>query len=221
MARAWYDPTTAHVRHHRPFYAALFVGVLVWLLAGVAAPPLHLALSGNTFFGAYLMLMVRMTRTFQASELRRRASFADEGNLLIIIITLAAIVLSFGSIFSLLNTAQRPDALQLGLLLLTVPLGWTTLHTIMAFHYAHLFYRREVSERNENAGGLKFPNSPDPGVWDFLYYSFVVGMTAQVSDVQVVSPEMRRITLAHGVVSFFFNTVILTLAVNVAVRASH
>ena len=221
MARAWYDPMSAHVRHHRPFYAALFLGVLVWLLAGVAAPPLHLALSGNAFFGAYLLMIVRMTQKAQASELRRRASFADEGNLLIVLITLAAIVLSFGSIFSLLNTTQQPDALQLALLLLAVPLGWTTLHTIMAFHYAHLFYRRQVSDRSKHAGGLQFPNTPEPGIWDFLYYSFVIGMTAQVSDVQVSSQEMRRMTLAHGVVSFFFNTVILALAVNVAVGAAH
>jgi uncharacterized membrane protein len=166
-------------------------------------------------------MIVRTTRKAQAPELRRRASFADEGNLLIVLITLAAIVLSFGSIFSLLNATQQPDALQLGLLLLTVPLGWTTLHTSMAFHYAHLFYRPQISDRNDNAGGLQFPNSPEPGIWDFLYYSFVVGMTAQVSDVQVVSSDMRRMTLAHGVVSFFFNTVIVALAVNVAVGAAH
>jgi uncharacterized membrane protein len=32
---------------------------------------------------------------------------------------------------------------------------------------------------------------------------------------------MRRVTLAHGVISFFFNTVILALAVNVAVGSVH
>ena len=58
----------------------------------------------------------------------------------------------------------------------------------------------------------------EPGSWDFLYYSFVVGMTAQVSDVQVLSTAMRRVTLAHGVVSFFYNTVLLALAVNVAIK---
>ena len=98
-------------------------------------------------------------------------------------------------------------------------LGWTTLHAIMAFHYAHLFYSRHPETAAADAGGLEFPHSQEPGSWDFLYYSLVVGMTAQVSDVQVTSTRMRKITLVHGVVSFFFNTVIVALAVNVALSA--
>jgi len=66
-------------------------------------------------------------------------------------------------------------------------------------------------------GGLVFPGRSDPGAWDFLYYSFVIGMTAQVSDVAVTSPALRRLTLAHSVVAFFYNTVLITLAVNVVV----
>jgi uncharacterized membrane protein len=68
-----------------------------------------------------------------------------------------------------------------------------------------------------DVGGLSFPDSREPSVWDFLYYSFVIGMTAQVSDVQVTNTAMRRITLVHSVVSFFLNTVLIALAVNVAV----
>ena len=64
---------------------------------------------------------------------------------------------------------------------------------------------------------LDFPGQGDPGAWDFLYYSFVVGMTAQVSDVQVTTTVMRRATLLHGVVSFFFNTVFIAMAVNAGV----
>ena len=136
------------------------------------------------------------------------------------LITLAAIVLSLGSIFSLLNAPGARDELQLALSLVSVPLGWVTLHTVMALHYAHLFYDVHPSRRAA-AEGLQFPATAEPGLWDFLYYAFVVGMTAQVSDVQVLDTRMRRVTLAHGVVSFFFNTVILALAVNVAVGVAH
>ena len=134
---------------------------------------------------------------------------------MIIFITLGAIALSLGSIFLLLNAPEYPDALHLLLSVISVPLGWTTLHTVMAFHYAHLFYARHPSNSTIDWGGLSFPQTQEPGSWDFLYYSFVIGMTAQVSDVQVLGTEMRRVTLAHGVVAFFFNTVILALAVNV------
>jgi uncharacterized membrane protein len=210
-----------HMRHHQHFYASLAIGVLVWMMAGVVAPPLHLALAGDTFFGAYLAMMLGMIPRITVYDLRKKAAVTDEGNIIIVLFTLAAIVLSFGSIFSLLSTSRQPNMPQLILLLLSVPLGWIALHTIMAFHYAHLFYRRRVSDMNEDAGGLQFPGTSDPEVWDFLYYSFVVGMTAQVSDVQVISTAMRRMTLVHGVVAFFFNTVIVALAVNVAVGTAH
>jgi uncharacterized membrane protein len=98
-----------------------------------------------------------------------------------------------------------------------VPLNWATLHTIMAFHYAHLFYApsEEGGAKMRDAAGLEFPKTKEPSVADFVYFSFVVGMTAQTSDVDVTSRVMRNTTIAHAVVAFFFNTVILALAVNV------
>ena len=97
-----------------------------------------------------------------------------------------------------------------------VPLGWLTLHTLAAFHYANLYYAPRPGGRE--AGGLDFPGTKEPGPWDFLYFAFVIGMTAQVSDVAVRTAQMRRAALAHGVASFFYNTVILALAVNAAVN---
>jgi uncharacterized membrane protein len=103
-----------------------------------------------------------------------------------------------------------PDQPTLRLILAAVTVlgSWSLIHTIFALHYAHLYYGMA-------AGGLIFPGGGDPNYWDFLYYSFVVGMTCQVSDVQVASPRLRRLTLLHGVLSFFFNTVILALAVSI------
>ena len=89
------------------------------------------------------------------------------------------------------------------------------LHTLAAFHYANLFYA--PAPGGGEARGLDFPGSPEPDPWDFLYFAFVIGMTAQVSDVAVRSTALRRTALAHGVASFFYNTVILALAVNAAI----
>lgn len=87
------------------------------------------------------------------------------------------------------------------------------MHTVFGMHYAHNFYGD--SENRAARHGLDFPGEPDPDYRDFTYFSFVIGMTCQVSDVQVTSREMRRLVLIHGVLSFVFNTVILALTVNI------
>jgi uncharacterized membrane protein len=87
----------------------------------------------------------------------------------------------------------------------------------MAFHYADIHYFDDPATAQDDARDLDFPGKGEPCAWDFLYFSFVVGMTAQVSDVQVKTTVMRKAVLWHGVVSFFFNTVFIAMAVNAAV----
>lgn len=216
-----------HVRHHGRFYASVLVGIVVWALAvawEATVPwqwwdqPVHLLLAGDAFFGVYVVLMAFLATGSTADELRRRARYEDEGIVLIILIALSAIALSIGSIFAVLADTGHPASLSLALAIASVPLGWLTLHTILAFHYAFLYYTSESAAGKDphDAGGLQFPETQEPTGWDFLYYSFVLGMTAQVSDVQTASAAMRRLTLFHSIVSFFYNTVILALAVNVA-----
>jgi uncharacterized membrane protein len=134
-------------------------------------------------------------------------------------VTLATIALSLTSLARLLANTDGNSWLLL-VAIANVPLGWATLHTVMAFHYAHLYYSASDDAENEkgDARGLEFPKTEQPSILDFIYYSFVVGMTAQVSDVQTSSQAMRRTTVIHGVTSFLFNTVILAFAVNVVTR---
>lgn len=212
-----------HLRHHWRFYASALIGVLLSLAMGRVAPALRLVAAGDGFFVAYLLLAGWLVARRPTPEhLRRRASSEDEGITVIVVITLIAIVLSFYSIFSILDEAQ-PGFVHLTLALIGVPLGWLTFHTVMAYHYAHLYYGQSKAEggKRRDIGGLSFPGDQPPSALDFLYYSFVVGMTAQVSDVQVKATGMRRLTLIHGVASFFFNAVILALAVNVAAGLTH
>jgi uncharacterized membrane protein len=91
------------------------------------------------------------------------------------------------------------------------------LHTVMTFHYANIFYKGSAQDRKKEKA-LEFPGGGgEPGVTDFLYFSLVIGMTAQVSDVQVQTTRMRRAVMVHGIVSFFFNTVLIAMAVNAVV----
>lgn len=211
-----------HTRHHGRFYLALAVGIVVFVLTGVAAMPLRLAAAGDAFYGVYLLAMMLHAGRGTPHVLRRRATYEDEGMIIIVIITLAAVALSVTTMVLLLNAQGRPDTLTLVLTIASVPLGWLTLHTVAAFHYGHLYYvRAEHNGKGRDAAGLSFPDTEEPGSWDFLYFSFVIGMTAQVSDVQVLTMPMRRLVIIHGVVSFFYNTVLLALAVNIVVALTH
>lgn len=208
-----------HVWRHRQFYLSVLLGIFAWLMTASLTPPLRLAIAGDTFFAANLVLMVALAMRVTPDQLRNWASIDDEGIIIIVIITLVVISFSLISIFSVLNQSHRPNAVLLILSIASAPLGWFMLHTVAAFRYAHLYYAEAISTSTSRSevGGLKFPDTEEPTAWDFLYYSFVLGMTAQVSDVQVLTTSMRKLALAHGIVSFYFNTVLIALAVNAAV----
>jgi uncharacterized membrane protein len=180
---------------------------------GAALP---LALAGTAFFAAYLIATATLV-TGTPEALRRRASYADEGLPLILLLTVAAAAAGLVAIFALVNAPGPGSAPRLAIAIADVVLGWTTLHTVAAFHYGHRYYTAAgTDDAPADAGGLAFPETKTPHLHDFLYFAFTVGMTAQTSDVAVTSRAMRRLALAHGVVAFFYNTLILALAVNVA-----
>jgi len=208
-----------HLRRHRWFYIALCAAIVSFASAGGAPLNARIAVSGDIFYLVYLVLVGMFELPTSQQRFRAWAGEEDEGLLLITIITLTVVGFSLASIFSFLNAGKRPDAILLVVVLASAPLGWFVLHTSASLHYAHYYYGRYVGDPagRGGSGGLKFPGTEEPGVWEFLYYSFVVGMTAQVSDVQVTSTRMRRLTLAHGVISFFYNTVLIAMAVNVIV----
>lgn len=197
------------IERHGRFLAALGLGAAIF----AATWPFELPLVERGLIGfdgfafAYLGLTFARLGHVTAAMLRRKAETDDEGMPLIILLTMGAVGASLVAIWLAL-TGKETNALGLTLALAAVPLGWAVVHTVAAFHYAHLHYSPEAACR------LEFPDQAAPEVWDFLYFAFVLGMTAQTSDVQIASVRMRRAVLAHSVASFFYNTVILALAVN-------
>ncbi|TAG19652.1 MAG: DUF1345 domain-containing protein [Rhodobacterales bacterium] len=203
-----------HLTHrHGRFLAAFAVGAVIASAGWVQGlpPVLVLLAGGNTFFVLYLVQMARLIRASGPAQLRAHAAEADEGVALILGLTLLAISVSITAIFLVLNADDSSLAIRLTALV-SIPLGWTTVHVLAAMHYAHLFYHGAH-------GGMEFPGKGDPEAMDFVYASFVIGMTAQVSDVTITSRKIRQAVLVHSVVSFFYNTVILALAINAAVTA--
>jgi uncharacterized membrane protein len=207
------------VDRHRRFLAAFGVGVVAALLAHLVGLDawLKVLLSADLFYVAYLFLMLPLTRLTPAS-LRQRASGEDEGVLLIIAMAFVAVAMGLAAVIGILSQDSARTLSQTILALAAVPLGWAMIHTLAAFHYAHMFYGR--GEGDADSGGFAFPGGGDPGMWDFLYVGFGIGMTAQLSDVSVTSSAVRKAVLLHCITSFFLNTVILALAVNAAVTLS-
>jgi uncharacterized membrane protein len=203
---------TRHVR----FYGALAAGVAAWLAARRFGQDGAALAGGDFFYLVFLMLCVPLLGQTPAA-LKQRARREDEGIVVVVLVTLATMGFFLVAVFAALNRKHGGvETPALALAAIGVPLGWCVLHTIMAFHYAALHYFDDPQVKGYEKD-LKFPGGGDPGVWDFLYFSFVVGMTAQVSDVAVTTTAMRRAVMLHGMVSFFFNTVFIALAVNAAV----
>jgi uncharacterized membrane protein len=210
-----------HWRHHSRFYLSALLGVAVWAATWSLDPQLRLVLAGDVFYLAYLTSMALLADRITIAEMRKRSTIEDEGGTLIVLITLAMIGFSLVSLFGIVEQEKKAEWVLLGLSIASVPLGWFTLHLMMAYRYGHLYYVKANGKNAHDTGGLKFPGTDEPRAWDFIYHSFVVGATAQVSDVNVTSTEMRKVTWAHSTVAFFYNTVLLALAVNIAVQSGH
>jgi uncharacterized membrane protein len=166
--------------------------------------------------GLYLALVAHMMSVSSIHRIRGRAAREDEGQAAILVLTVTAALASLGAIVAELGSAvgtnRRPSHVVLAVL--TILLSWAFIHAIFALHYAHEFYDET------EGGGLAFPGGDlEPDYWDFVYFSFVVGMTSQVSDVCITSKRIRRVVTAHGVIAFVFNVALLALTVNIAASA--
>ncbi len=206
-------------RHrHGRFAWAFAIGVAVAAGAAVPLGPAGALLAGtDAFFVAYLALMLHFARITGPEDLRRRAAQADEGMVLILALSALAVGVSLSAIAWVLNRGQAATGAEVALSLAAVPLGWAMVQVLASFHYAHRYY---TPQGGGDRGGLAFPGGGEPGPWDFLYFGFGIGMTAQVADVAVTDTGARRAVLAQSLAAFGYNTVVVALAVNaVAVLA--
>ncbi len=167
-----------------------------------------------SFLGLTWRLMLRAT----PEMMQRLALLEDEGRYTILTTIALAACISLVAIVLLPHEKGMSTPLLLmhiGISVATIIGSWLLVHTIFTLHYAHLYYQDDKTLAERKSTGLDFPNEFEPDYWDFLYYSFVIGMTSQVSDVDITSREIRRWSLIHGILSFFFNTTILAISINI------
>lgn len=215
-----------HSFHKMPALLKLLVALAIALIVFFMTRDKSAAVRFTSVWIGYAstsLLMYGVTMfTAHPDEIAHIAKDQDSSLLLIFLITLIAAFVSLVAIVLLLrmlpNAGEPGYFYHVALSLASVACAWFLIHTTFTFRYAHLFYTCESDEdaiKKKHRGGLLFPNDKTPDYLDFAYFSFVIGMTFQVSDVQVSSSTIRRLALLHSLLSFLFNTVILALSINI------
>jgi uncharacterized membrane protein len=204
-------------RLHAKLAIAVLVGLAVFGLFTVAGLrwPAAVLIGWNLGLATYHALTYAMMWRAEVAHIVRRAAEQDEGAAVILLLSIVA---TFASLIAIAFTLGSEQALLPGgaaidvvVAVATILLSWLFVHTMFSFHYAHEYYGER---RDGKIGGLRFPHDDKPDYRDFLYFSLVIGMTSQVSDVAIESKVIRRVAAIHGVLSFFFNLVVLALTVN-------
>lgn len=201
--------------HHR---ALISVGIaaVVCLVPGSWQWPTRAVVTWIAFSSSMLAMTWYVLVSADPSEVAKTARLQDSSRTAVFAFVIVAAVASIFAVAAELGTAKNLEGTaktsHAVFSILTVLTSWALVHTVFTLRYAHIFYGSE--EGDEASEGLNFPDQEKPDYLDFAYFSFVIGMCAQVSDVTVSSRRLRRLVLVHSVISFGFNAVILGLSIN-------
>jgi uncharacterized membrane protein len=206
--------------HHRLFLACV-LAVLAFLALHGRSLSMQAVAAWDVFALATIALALIAVVGKDPYEVRRNAKLQDASQTFLFVVVISGATASLFAVFILLGAAKNltlehglPShvALSVG----AVVLSWALVHTLFALRYAHFYYAdAHQVQRHEIKGGLIFPDDKAPDYLDFIYFSFIIGMTCQVSDVQIAGKNIRRLATVHGLISFVFNTAILAVFVNI------
>ncbi|WPV67888.1 DUF1345 domain-containing protein [Chitinophaga sp. LS1] len=150
-------------------------------------------------------------------EIRAYARQEDGSRLMVFILIILACFASMLMVLLLMLSSESREAglaLYLPVAVAGILLSWAMVHCMFAIHYAHIYYDDAEDDDTRHVGGLEFPEEKNPDYLDFAYFSFVIGMTFQVSDVEISNKKLRRIALLHGLLAFGLNTFVVALTIN-------
>jgi uncharacterized membrane protein len=213
-------PLPAFVAGRPRLFVALLCGVVAYaLLPAKLAGQTRALCAWDIAVLAFLILVGALCYTEPPAEMPAHAAAQEEGEWTIFAITLAVVIASFvaivGEFSDTKDLSPSVRSLHVVLVALTLFISWLMTHVSFGLRYAHEYYSIS-SGHTEVDGGLQFPGEANPDYLDFMYFSLVLGMTFQVSDVQITARKFRRLAAVHGLLGFLFNTVIIALTVNIA-----
>jgi uncharacterized membrane protein len=207
----------------------LLIAILAGVMAYTRSSTVHMEeytrwMIGWDFLGlTYILISVTTLFSTHTRRIRLIAQKQDMGHRFLFTLMVAASLSCLLAIALLIKTNETwilNKVLITVIYLSGVIICWLMVHIIFTFHYAHMYYGDDKDNRSTHRGGLNFPGSQEPDYIDFAYFSFVIGMTFQVSDVVIVNRSIRRTVLFHALIAFVFNTVIVALSVNAIVNSN-
>lgn len=177
----------------------------------------HLLVAWNVF--SFCMIIMSWITFFitKPKQIRSQAREQDPTAPIIFIVIIVSTLASLLAVIILIITKKEGNSgasFRLPIALSGMIFSWFLIHTLFTLRYAHLFYGDNEKKPETHAGGLEFPGDELPGYLDFAYFSFVLGMTYQVSDIEIASKKLRHLALLHGLISFGFGTTMIALVIN-------
>jgi uncharacterized membrane protein len=212
-----------HIRSiHRLLIGVLFAILMSFLLSPIRMEALTRVMLGWDLYATCVLSLVAVTwATMKSAQIRVQARIQDTSRGVVFLLVVLASLTSLVAVMVLLSHKAAwilPRGAEAAIYLTGVVLSWILLHTIFTWHYAHIYYGDHPCHPDKEAGGLQIPGDEPPNYVDFAYFSFVIGMTFQVSDIAITSHRIRKWVLLHGLLSFLFNTVIVALTINEVVN---
>ncbi|MES2279095.1 MAG: DUF1345 domain-containing protein [Bacteroidota bacterium] len=206
--------------HYRLYISLAVASIVLFFIRTVLSTTGVVLLTWSSFALTVIILDWILILTCHPKEVRKVAQLEDSSRTLIFIFVIGAALVSLVSILFLLRADKHLSQAQITghviLSMVSVVVSWWLVHTIFTMRYAHMYYSTNPDgDGKKMMGGLQFPAEDEPDYLDFVYFSFVLGTTFQVSDVEIASRPIRRLALVHGLIAFAFNTAILALSINV------
>jgi uncharacterized membrane protein len=211
--------------HRLPSVYKLIASFSVAAVVSLALLPIHMEgmtrimIGWDCFSICMLTISAVIFSSMRPRQIRLLAKQEDAGRIVVFLITLIATMGSLFGVMLLLGNTNwlLGKGVETFVYITGVICSWFLLHTMFAYRYALLYYGDHPLDPDQHTVGLQIPNELWPDYLDFAYFAFVIGMTFQVSDIEISSRTIRRVALVHGILSFLFNTVIVALTINVVV----
>jgi uncharacterized membrane protein len=162
----------------------------------------------------FLLSLMPLLKECSASEMRRHAAENDANRAILLFITGAVTAVTLIAVAFELSPKGNPSPAAIVLVIATLGLSWLFTNSVFAMHYAHMYYSKDKSSGKDQRG-IIFPETPEPNYWDFIYFSYCLGMTFQTADSNITSTRFRRIMTFHCMTAFVFNIGVIAFTINV------